>query len=104
MAPSPTDRAPGQLNTSMLKHQFFSCLRALLPPQPDPSSLVYTVECDGLSRVNLQERGQFEHELSERRDWCNENAPGAYDIEPIGPDPERLTGRRFRFADQTVAA
>ena len=31
-------------------------------------------------------------------------ATGAYEVGPIGPDPERLTGRRFKFANQHDAA
>lgn len=63
----------------------------------------YDVDCDGLTRVNLQP-GDFERELRDRREWCKDNATGAYDIQPIGPDPERLTGRRFRFAIERDAA
>ena len=91
------------LNTSM-PYPLSAHLCTLLPPPPCPASLPHAVECVGLTRVNLQEPGLFERELNERRDWCSENAQGAYCIQPIGPDPERLTGRRFRFADQTVAA
>ena len=62
----------------------------------------YEVDCDGLTRVNLQP-GDFEPELCHRRDWCKNNAIGAYAVEPIGPDPERLTGRRFKFELQRDA-
>jgi hypothetical protein len=48
--------------------------------------------------------GVFERELRDRRDWCENNTTGAYEVGPIGPDPERLTGRRFKFANQRDAA
>jgi hypothetical protein len=63
----------------------------------------WTVECDGLTRANLTAPGEFEQALRERRDWCQEHAPGDYEIEPIGPNPEQLTGRRFRFVDPKIA-
>lgn len=64
----------------------------------------HLVDCHGLSRQTLVGVGEFERELHERLAWCEQNASGVYAIEPIGPDPERLTGRRFRFADQGTAA
>jgi hypothetical protein len=64
----------------------------------------YIVDCDGLTRANPTQPGEFEGALRERRDWCEANARGDYEIEPIGPNPEELTGRRFRFANDKVAA
>jgi hypothetical protein len=87
----------------MTKRPLSARFRTPFPPQPSPASLPHIVDCDGLTRVNLKEPGQFECELNQRRDWCNENAPGTHCIEPIGPCPERLTGRRFRFRDERVA-
>jgi hypothetical protein len=46
----------------------------------------------------------FERELRDRRDWCENNTTEAYEVGPIGPDPERLTGRRFKFTNQRDAA
>ena len=67
------------------------------------SATPYVVDCDGLTRTNLTARSEFEDTLSERRDWCEQHAPGDYEIEPIGPDPEQLTGRQFRFVDPKMA-
>jgi hypothetical protein len=58
----------------------------------------HLVTCDGLSRTNLTIPGQFERELCARVRWCEKYAPGDFEIEPIGPGPEQLTGRRCRFA------
>lgn len=63
----------------------------------------HTVECDGLTRVNLTAPGEFEQAVNERRVWCEQHAPGDYEIEPIGPNPEQLSGRQFRFADPKMA-
>jgi hypothetical protein len=63
----------------------------------------HTVECDGLTRQNLTRPIEFERALRERQEWCERHAPGDYEIEPIGPNPEQLTGRRFRFVDPKVA-
>ena len=63
----------------------------------------WTVVCNGLTRTNLTAPGQFEQALRERRDWCEQLAPGDYEIEPIGPNPEQLTGRRFRFVNPRIA-
>ncbi len=64
----------------------------------------YVVACDGLTRTNLTRPGEFETALNDRRQWCETHAPDAHVIEPIGPNPEQLTGRRFRFASQKTAA
>ena len=80
----------------------FGRLASLLN-QSQPVPMPYEVDCDGLTRVKLRP-GDFERELRHRRDWCTDNATGAYAVEPIGPDPERLTGRRFKFANQRDAA
>jgi hypothetical protein len=69
-----------------------------------PSATPYIVECDGLTRLNLTQPGEFEHAYNDRRQWCEVNAPGAHEIEPIGPGPEQLTGRRFRFTCEKTAA
>jgi hypothetical protein len=61
------------------------------------------VDCDGLTRSNLTNPSEFEHEFQQRRDWCEANAGGGYEIEPIGSNPEALTGRRFRFANANMA-
>jgi hypothetical protein len=63
----------------------------------------FIVECDGLTRLNLTRPGEFETALNDRRQWCDTHAPGVHAIEPIGPGPEQLSGRRFRFADQKTA-
>jgi hypothetical protein len=63
----------------------------------------WIVVCNGLTRTNLTAPGQFEQALRERRDWCEQHAPGDYEIEPIGPNPANLTGRRFRFVDSKMA-
>jgi hypothetical protein len=80
----------------------FARLASLLNQSPSVQ-MPYEVDCDGLTGVKLQP-GDFERELRERRDWCKNNAIGEYDVEPIGPDPERLTARRFKFANQRDAA
>jgi hypothetical protein len=41
--------------------------------------------------------------IRERREWCDEHCPGSYEIEPLGPNPEQLTGRRFRFESDKIA-
>lgn len=68
------------------------------------AQLPYVVDCDGLTRANLDVPGEFEHALAVRRAWCEQNALGDYEIEPIGPNPECLTGRRFRFSSDKIAA
>jgi hypothetical protein len=61
----------------------------------------FVIDCDGLSRVNLP--GEvFEREFQDRKMWCHEIAED-WEIEPIGPNPSQLTGRRFRFARERDA-
>ena len=62
----------------------------------------WVVDCIGLTRVTLPP-GVFAHELRERREWCDEHCPGSYEIEPLGPNPEELTGRQFRFESDKIA-
>src|SRR4051812_1425618 len=62
----------------------------------------WVVDCDGLSRAKLPP-GVFEREFCERRDWLKAHCPGAFEIEPLGPNPEELTGRRFRFESDVMA-
>ncbi len=80
----------------------FARLASLLNQAP-PVQMPYEVDCDGLTRVKLPP-GVFERELRDRRDWCENNTTEAYEVGPIGPDPERLTGRRFKFTNQRDAA
>lgn len=56
-----------------------------------------------MTRTGLTGVGEFEDELQKRRDWCVENARGLWMVQPVGPNPEQLTGRRFRFADHVDA-
>lgn len=64
----------------------------------------HIVDCNGLSRTNLTKPSEFEHAFNERRAWCQKHAAGEFEIEPIGPNPEQLTGRRFRFESADTAA
>jgi hypothetical protein len=73
-------------------------------PRLQPRTTPYNVECDGLTRLNLTRPGEFERAYNDRRQWCETYARAAHIIEPIGPGPEQLTGRRFRFACQKTAA
>jgi hypothetical protein len=68
------------------------------------ATMLHVVDCIGLTRVVHQEAWEFERALGERREWCEEHCPGQYVIEPLGPNPEELTGRRFRFLDENDAA
>jgi hypothetical protein len=68
------------------------------------AAMMHVVECVGLTRVVLQGIGEFEKALNERRQWCEEHCQGEYVIESLGPNPEELTGRRFRFANESDAA
>ena len=74
-----------------------------LPRQPLASECPWAVEVHGLDRNNLAGMFDFENELQMRRDWCTEHARGLWMVQPIGPDPERLTGRRFRFENPRAA-
>jgi hypothetical protein len=89
------------LEITMRYHDLVASLRQTTPPA---TALPYIVECDGLTRLNLNRPGEFEQALNDRRQWCDTHALGAHDIESIGPGPEQLTGRRFRFADEKTAA
>jgi hypothetical protein len=57
----------------------------------------HIVLIDGLTRTNLPV-GVFEPELQKRINWCRQQAAD-WAIEPVGANPEQLTGRRFRFSD-----
>ena len=73
------------------------------PRQPLASECPWAVEVHGLDRNNLSRPSEFEEELQNRRDWCVENARGLWMVQPMGPNPEQLIGRRFRFADHRDA-
>jgi hypothetical protein len=64
----------------------------------------YVVDCIGLTRNKLASPGEFEGELRDRREWLAENCRGQYEIKPLGPNPECLTGRRFVFEKEEDAA
>ena len=66
--------------------------------------IMYSVDCIGLDRQTLKRRGEFERAYREREEWCQERCPGNYVIEPLGPCPERLFGRRYRFTHEADAA
>lgn len=63
----------------------------------------YVVDCPGLAREVIGDR-KFERQFWERRNWCESHCPGDHEIEPIRDHQGRLTGRRFRFADEYDAA
>ena len=64
----------------------------------------HTVHCHGLSRENFSdEPWRFERELTDRREWCDENAD-LYEIEALRNEKTNVPqGYRFRFANLTVA-
>jgi hypothetical protein len=111
-----TSRAP-HLEITLRFHQITRSVHPTFPPPKQQahghsirqittqgSAMPYIVVCDGLNRLNLTRPGEFETALNDRRQWCETHVPGAHEIEPIGPNPEQLTGRRFRFSDQKAAA
>ncbi len=63
----------------------------------------HIVDVDGLSRAHLTKPGEFEREFAHRLAWCKQYAPD-FAIEPIGPNPKGLVGKRFRFRDISIAA
>ena len=60
------------------------------------------IDVTGLSEDNLG-YPKFPQEFVTRRDWCEENCKGAYDIQPIRDSMMRLTGRSFRFKSHVDA-
>ena len=62
----------------------------------------HIVDVDGLSRAHLTKPGEFEREFAHRLAWCKQYAPD-FAIEPIGPNPKGLVGKRFRFRDSSIA-
>jgi hypothetical protein len=60
------------------------------------------IDVTGLSEDNLG-YPKFPQEFVTRRDWCEENCKGAYDIQPIRDSMMRLTGRSFRFQSHVDA-
>jgi hypothetical protein len=62
----------------------------------------HIVEWRGLSREDIGD-ALFEAKFCAARRWCDERCPQDYEIEPIR-DHGRLSGRLFRFADDTDAA
>ncbi len=63
----------------------------------------YVVDCPGLAREVIGDR-EFERQYPERRDWCDDRCYLDHEIESIRDDQMRLTGRRFRFANEVDAA
>ena len=61
------------------------------------------IDVKGLSRTHLTTPGAFDHEFAIRLAWCREYAPN-FAVEPIGPNPEGLVGKRFRFRDTPICA
>jgi hypothetical protein len=70
--------------------------------QIPPNAPAYVVDAIGLSEDRLG-YPRFPQELVARREWCAENCYGRYEIEPIRDSQMRLVGRRFKFADLSVA-
>jgi hypothetical protein len=63
----------------------------------------YVVDCPTLAREVIGD-AEFERQYTERRDWCHDRCYMDHEIEPIRDDQMRLTGRRFRFSNETDAA
>ena len=78
--------------------------RMIASSRQTKASAPYMVDCIGLDRTTLSLPGAFETAYRERDEWCREHCPGNYLIEPLGPCPERLTGRRFWFVREADAA
>ena len=73
--PSVTDIFERLAARAGLKHGFVDDTRRAATP--------HVVDCHGLSRENLSdEPWRFERELTDRREWCEENAD-LYEIDTI---------------------
>jgi hypothetical protein len=59
------------------------------------------IDCSDLSLDQLSP-DEFDDRLRKRREWCDEQCRGVYEIEPIRQNGSDR-GRRFRFADPNDA-
>ena len=96
-----------KLNTSMRPPFDLSMLRSSNPQgfygQARLAKLTHMVECRGLHEEHVGQQ-RFCQELQTRRQWITANCDGDWVIEPVRNSMLRLTGRVFRFADQTEAS
>jgi hypothetical protein len=63
---------------------------------------MHVVDVIGLSEDTLG-YPRFPQELVARREWCTENCPSGFQIEPVRDAGMRLVGRRFVFASVVEA-